>query len=77
MDIVTKSIKIDHVKELIPILKSRYATKKDFDKLESLIKELDLDEVEIIDKGFYGTEKGYEVDENENTIVKYVSTITV
>ena len=77
MDIVTKSIKIDHVKELIPILKSRYATKKDFDKLEELIKELGLDEVEIIDKGFSGTEKGYEVDEDENTIIKYVSTISV
>jgi len=77
MDILTKRSKIEHIADKLDQIKSLYGITKELDGLKQLIKEYDLDEVEFIEKGFSGTEKGFEVNEEERSVVKYVSTISV
>jgi len=61
MDILTKRTTFDKIPE----------------QLSDLAKEYDLEQVELIQKGAVIPERELEIDEEERTVVKYVSTISV
>ena len=61
MDILTKRTTFDEIPE----------------QLSDLAKEYDLEQVELIQKGAVIPERELEIDEEERTVVKYVSTISV
>ena len=61
MDIVTKRTVLDKVPE----------------QLSDLVKEYKLEQVEYVEKGAVIPERELEIDEEERTVVKYVSTISV
>ena len=59
------------------ILTKRTVLDKIPDQLSELAKEYSLEEVELIQKGAVIPERELEIDEEERTVVKYVSTISV
>jgi len=61
MDIVTKRTVLDKIPE----------------QLSDLAKEYSLEEVELVQKGAFIPERELEIDEEERTVVKYVSTVSV
>lgn len=61
MDILTKKTKINEISE----------------KLRPILEDYNIKEAELIEKGAFIPDRELEIDENERTVVKYVSTISV